>query len=269
VACDKPNGSCTDVSPCASNTGGGCDEPSTPILPRCQDVSLAPGAYTNATVVVNAAGCISLVQSGEPELYAPDDCCAGGSGGGPTATGGRGPKGDPGQAATVAVEPNIPTSPDSFWRVENVGTAYAAVFKFSAPAKDSSGGGTPSGATGKVAGLEVESGLVRALPTRLVNFIQPSALGERAGLFQLTCAPTNPQYPNDYTVSLNLDTLVGYLEKYAFDLDAAQQLRMDAVSAELASVSNRLTATESKLATTETRVTSLEARVAALENKPA
>ena len=77
MACDKPgDGACTPIAMCADCTGcAGCGAPAEPVLPRCQDVQLTPGTYTNATIVVNAQGCIVAITSGTPPVYTPDDCC--------------------------------------------------------------------------------------------------------------------------------------------------------------------------------------------------
>lgn len=76
MACDKPNGDCTNVSPCGGGCGcSGSGSTPAPILPKCQDVQLTPGTYTNATIVVNAQGCIVAITSGTPPVYTPDDCC--------------------------------------------------------------------------------------------------------------------------------------------------------------------------------------------------
>lgn len=78
MACDKPgDGDCTQINNCSGCTGCGSCQDSTPapVLPRCQDVSLAPGVYQYATIVVNSNGCISSVAAGDPPVYTPDDCC--------------------------------------------------------------------------------------------------------------------------------------------------------------------------------------------------
>jgi hypothetical protein len=221
MACDKPTGDCTNVSPCGAGCSGcGGSTTPAPVLPKCQDVALTPGVFTHATVTVNAQGCISAVAKGEPELYTPDECCGGESTGTGT-PGGRGPKGDPGIAATVAVIPQVTVGTSTVWSVENVGTPNAAIFKFTSPAPVSTGT-TPSGATGQVCDFKVANGLVTQMPSALVTDISAQGIGVKAGLFTIGAAPdiniackTNitlnlDAFHNDITTSFNED--IGILQ---------------------------------------------------------
>jgi hypothetical protein len=65
MSCDKPDpdSKCTTVSTCA-NCGDCSGETPEVVLPKCQDINLTAGTFTNATVVVNAQGCIVSVTSG-------------------------------------------------------------------------------------------------------------------------------------------------------------------------------------------------------------
>lgn len=242
MACDKPTGDCTNVSPCGSggcgSCSGGCDDG--PILPKCQDVSLTPGVFLNATVTVNAQGCIASVTAGEPELYTPDECCGTSSGGG-GGTGPRGPKGDPGAAATVDVVTTIDQSGTS-WKVENVGTTSAAVFKFTAPASTGGGGGGAGGATGEVGGLEVIDGVVIALPGAIVSDVEIVEAGQNTALFEFVEVPTSTV--GGQKVSLNLDALVAKID----NKDNALQAEIDALEGVVAALSNRVTVLENKVA---------------------
>jgi hypothetical protein len=203
MACDRPDGNCTNVSPCGA--GCGCTgEPPEPIVPRCQDIVLTPGTFASATVVVNASGCISSVTAGTPAVYTPDECCDGGAGGGTGLPGARGPQGDPGAAATIAVDPNIPVGATTAWTVENVGTPSAAIFQFTAPAPVVTPPG-PTGVTGSVAGLAVTSGVVTALPPSLVLAVAAAKSGAYANYFTFVAAPVSPALPNNYTFTLDLD----------------------------------------------------------------
>lgn len=211
MPCDRPDGNCTDVSPCGSGCGcAGGSDPLEPIVPRCQDIVLTPGTFTNATVVVNAAGCISSVAAGTPALYTPDECCQGGTGGGSSIPGPRGFTGDDGAAATIAVDPDIPVGATTAWTVENVGTSSAAIFQFTAPAPVVTPPG-PTGVTGSVAGLVVDTGVVTALPASLVLAVAAAKSGAYASYFAFTAAPASPALPNDYTFTLDLDAFASQI----------------------------------------------------------
>lgn len=214
MACDKPNGDCTKVSSCGggcSGCGGGGGSGETPVLPRCQDVSLPPGVYPLATVVVNEAGCISGIEVGDPPLYTPNDCCGDGEGG--NGTGGRGEKGDPGQAATIDVIETILTGTDNVWTVENIGTSAAAVLQFTAPA-NATPGQTVSGTTGEVCGLEVENGLVKMLPTDLITGLDVEIEGDSAGLVIAGFAPGGVHDPCTTVLTMNFDAFYNDLKTY-------------------------------------------------------
>lgn len=259
------DGDCTVVGGCSGCSGcGGCSGSTpAPVLPRCQDVSLTPGVFANATITVNSAGCISLVEEGEAEVYTPDECCGSeGSGGG--SAGARGPKGDPGTAATISVEEVIGTG--ATWSVENVGTTSAAIFKFTAPAA-STGGTGGSGTTGDVAGLVVNNGSVVMLPESLVTKVEAIEQGFHADKFEFK--KVLQILPEEITLSLNIDLLVDYINA----ADNAADLRLDNLEAltavhsgQIAALSNAITAINGTLTTMNATLTALDARITALES---
>lgn len=200
-----PSGDCQDARPC------GCSgtTPAQPILPRCQNVSLAPGVYRNATVTVGPDGCITVVAEGAAPVYQPDDCCGGGTSGGSGSAGPRGPKGDPGAAATIEVNPVVLTgSPAS---VTNTGTSSAAVLQFTLPASTGGGGSSGGGTTASVCGMEVANGLVQTMPTTLLTGVLASAVGAQSGLVTITAAPASPSAMCTPTISINVDALYNEL----------------------------------------------------------
>lgn len=247
MACDKPSttSDCTNVSPCGA--GCGCSEGTTPtpVLPKCQDVALTSGTFANATVTVNAQGCISAVAAGAPELYTPDECCGGSGGGGGTA-GARGPKGDPGAAATIDVEQVIGTG--TTWSVENIGTSSAAIFKFTAPAA-SSGGGSSSGggATGTIGGLEVINGLVKVLPSTLVSGVTTEEVGSNTDKFELA---HSVDAAGAVKITLNIDALYDTLSTRITQYHNEQQVQINALIGELVALTNRVTTLEAQSSST-------------------
>lgn len=120
MGCNKDNGDCRPCQDCADVVQ--------PIIPRCQDVVLAAGVYTNATVTVNELGCIVRLDSGEPLLYSPDPCCQTAAGAGL-----KGDRGEPGKNATIAIGTVTSVSADSQPKVTNVGTETNAVLNFEIP----------------------------------------------------------------------------------------------------------------------------------------
>ena len=140
-----------------------CPPTPAPVLPRC-DVVLPDGVFANATVVVEG-GCIIAVTAGEPLVYDPDPCCSTPGGGGGGGDGLEGPPGPPGDPATVNIGSVSTLAPGSPATVTNVGTPTNAIFNFGIPAgvpgADGEGAG---GVTDSSAGIEIEDGLVQALP---------------------------------------------------------------------------------------------------------
>lgn len=252
MACDKPTGDCTNVSPCG--TGCGCSGGTTPspVLPKCQDVALTPGVFAHATVTVNAAGCISAVAAGEPELYTPDECCGGSDGGGGEA-GARGPKGDPGAAATIAVQSTVGAG--TVWTVENIGTSSAAIFKFTAPAT-STGGTSGGGATGSVNGFVIADGLVQDYPTSLVTKIEAKATGSNAALILFQALP-DLSNPGEWDITLNVDPLFDSLTTTFQTLHDAQQAQIVNLTASLATATNSISTLQNTLSTQQATITNL------------
>jgi hypothetical protein len=232
MSCDKPgDGSCTNVSPCG-NSGCGCSSTTpSPVLPRCQDVSLTPGTFERATIVVNAEGCITSITEGEPELYTPDECCGDGSGGsGSGEPGEDGEDGEDGLAATVSVVPEIEVGTGAAWQVENIGDSTAAIFKFTSPAPILPEAGT-TGETGTLDGFVFENGLVKQVPASVVTKVTFAATGGKASLVTLTNTPSISQ-AGRFDVTLNVDALHADL-KALIDAQAALITDLTAVVADL------------------------------------
>jgi hypothetical protein len=232
MSCDKPgDGSCTNVSPCG-NSGCGCSSPTpSPVLPRCQDVSLTPGTFARATIVVNAQGCITSITEGEPELYAPDECCGDGSGGsGSGEPGEDGEDGEDGLAATVAIVPTIETGTGSAWLVENIGNQTAAIFKFTSPAPILPEAGT-TGETGTLDGFVFENGLVKQIPSAVVTKVTLASTGTKASLVTVTGTPNTAQ-AGRFDFALNVDALHADL-KALIDAQATRISDLTAVVADL------------------------------------
>lgn len=261
MPCLQPTGGCTPVGGCADcgSSGGGTD----PVLPKCQDVSLTPGSYTNATIVVNDEGCIASVASGEAPVYVSDDCCGestNGSGG----VGPRGPKGDPGAGSTVAIDPVIETGTGDSWIVENIGSPSAAVFKFTAPALDPSDC-CPTGATGAVCGLQVEDGQVKALPPSLVTSIETQRTGEFANFVNFVAGQNSVVTdPCGIMLTINLDAFYYKIKEYIDNEVIELSGRVDAnefgvgVNGDLAynsSSSNKIVTVKTSTGTTVATVT--------------
>jgi hypothetical protein len=240
----------------AANTTD-CVTAATVVLPRCQDVSLTPGVYEHATIVINSEGCITAVTSGEPELYTPDECCGGTSTSGGT-PGPRGEKGEPGAAATVAVEQTIGT--DTVWSVQNVGTSSAAVFRFTAPAP-ASGSTTTSGVTGTLNGFTFDKGLVKAIPSNLVTSISAQKGGTKASLFQFIAVPDVSNL-GDVDVTLNLDGIYSALTTDFTAADSAQSAEISDLSDTVIALQNSVTAMMNTLTTQQNTLSNLQTSLA-------
>ena len=262
MSCDRPNGDCTNASPCADC---GCGPSSTPVvpLPRC-NFALPDGVYTVATVTVTD-GCISGLVSGEPELYTPDDCCGSGGGGGAGTPGPRGFPGVAGPAATVDVVPTIEFSVDPVWKVENIGTTSAALFQFTAPQIGGGGGGGGGSYTNSVAGLQVVNGLTVAMPTRILTSVRTVKDGATASAYSLSLG-YNLADDNKAELSVNLDGLVAYADNLArlrvTALDDSLDPRIAAAEATLTAMQNPLSVTSY-----EYRIAQLESALATLTNR--
>lgn len=263
MSCDTPSTTSDCTTP--ANCGGGCgcsETTGTPVLPKCQDINLTAGTFTHATVVVNSTGCITSVTSGEPELYTPDECCGGGSGGSGGA-GPRGPKGDPGSAATIEV--NTVIGAGTTWSVENTGTTSAAVFKFTAPAPTSSGS-TPSGATGEINGLKVESGLVKTLPLGLITQVTFAPAGTNASLISALAVP-DLTVPGKVALSINLDLLISNLRDEYTAQNTAQANTISDLTAAVSDLVNSVTTLQSTLTSQQSTLTSQQSTLTSQQNQ--
>ena len=262
MSCDRPNGDCTNASPCADC---GCGPSTTPVvpLPRC-NFALPDGVYTVATVTVTG-GCITGLASGEPELYTPDDCCSGGGGGGAGTPGPRGFPGAPGPAATVDVVPTIEFSVDPVWKVENIGTTSAALFQFTAPQIGSGGGGGGGTYTNTVAGLQVVDGLVVAMPSRIVTSVTTVKSGATSSEYTMALN-YNLSDNNKIELQVNLDGFASYVDDLARirvnTLDDDLDPRISAAEATLTAMQNPLSVTSY-----EYRIAQLESALAALTSR--
>jgi hypothetical protein len=147
----------SNCSPCAScgQTAG------TPIVPRCNDVVLTDGTYTNATIVVEN-GCVSVVESGEAPLYQPEACCAAPGSGGGGGDGLDGPPGPAGQNATISIGTVTGLPFGATPTVTNVGTPTNALLNFAIPrGEDGTDGDTVTGATSNLSGIVLDNGVIK------------------------------------------------------------------------------------------------------------
>jgi hypothetical protein len=196
-------------------------------------------------------------------VYTPDDCCGGTSSGGGT-QGVKGDDGEPGDAASIDVEPSIEVNSGNYWSVENVGTSSAAILRFRSPPSTAGGGGSTTGITGTVAGLRVSNGAVQALPSALVTAVTAVPTGEHASKITMTYAPPDTAHPDAVMVTLGLDLFHDSLVQY---VDAKHQEQDNALAAlrdTVATQQNSITALEQKVSTLQTSNTEMEADIAKL-----
>lgn len=203
-----------------------------PVLPRCQDVVLVDGTYVNATVVVNN-GCIVLLTEGDAPLYQPDPCCAPvGGGGGGGGSGLPGPRGFPGDDATITIGTVATGAPGSQATVQNVGTQNDAVFNFVIPQGPAGAGGTaPFGLTGNFTGLVLQTGLVQALPLTWPPVLQAIGFGAPAGVAVTATKDING----------NLEVSVD-ISAYDADIRADFQLLIDNMQLQIDTLTAKVTA---------------------------
>lgn len=224
----------TGCAPCQD-----CGTPAAPILPRCQDVALAPGVYPNATVTVSAAGCITLIEAGAADPYTPDPCCAAVGGGGEGEQGLPGPKGDPGTPATVTVGAVNTGAPGTPAQVVNVGTNTAVVLDITIPRGEKGEDGA-SGTTGidySGPDMEVVNGQIQSFGMAWPPVLLVEASATPSG-FTLLAAK------NDATgvLTLTLDaTTYDTQIRSAFQTQLdAQQLEIDSMAQAIQTLTNRL-----------------------------
>lgn len=218
-----------------------------PVLPKCHDVDLVDGTFTNATVVVSN-GCVVDVQQGAAPLYTPDPCCATpGGGGGGGGTGPQGEPGPPGAAATVTVGTVTTLAPGSPATVTNSGSPSAAVLNFGIPrGADGAGGGGGSGLTGDFAGLELQDGAVQQLPMAWppVLAVIPSGL------------------PGGVVVTASEDamgtlTLTVDLTAYDTALRAFFQTQIDTMAATISAMNTSITTLQTDMTAAKAQLTAL------------
>lgn len=234
-----------------------CDDPQTPVLPRCQDVVLAPGTYRNATLVVNAAGCISAVQAGEADLYTPDPCCAPVGGGGSGGPGLPGPPGPPGSAASITVGTVSTGAPGTAASVSNVGTSSAAVFNFVIPrGANGADGSAGSGADLNGPGLVFEDGLFQGTTPVWPPVFTVTATSMPVG-FQLSANKAT-----DGSLTLALDA-----SGYDTALRAALQGQFDAQQSQIDSLIEQLTAAQGQITALTARVNAVDVQLEDLTDR--
>lgn len=233
MGCNKDNGDCR---PCLD-----CKEPIQPIMPRCQDVVLPAGVYTNATVTVNETGCIVALATGEPLLYSPDPCCqtAGGGGGG-SGAGLKGDRGDPGKNATISIGTVMSVGSDQPARVYNSGDAVNAVLNFEIPrGKQGEESNIAPGLTLNENGVKVENGIIKEVPLGWPGY--SNLIGGTA---------------NGMTVNIAFDKEVG---SATFTVDPAEFLA--SVREEIKKVKDELAVTKSELDKLKLEVATLKGRI--------
>lgn len=231
MACnDKP----TNCAPCQD-----CGTAPQPVLPRCQDVALTPGTYRNATVSVNAQGCISVVEAGTADPYTPDPCCAPLGGGGEGEQGLPGPKGDPGRAATVVVGTVTTGAAGTPATVQNVGSNTAAVFDFVIPrGTPGANGETTTGVTYSGPDMEIADGAIQELG---INW--PPVL-----LVQTTTNPSTIAFTATKSTSTGILTLALDMSAYDTALRAELQQQIDEQQLEVESLQTAVEALQTSLA---------------------
>lgn len=232
MSCETPE----NCQPCQD-----CPEPAQPVLPKCQDIDLPAGVYTNATVTVNADGCIVKIETGEPPLYTPDPCCA------PLITGGGGGsglQGPPGDAATIEIgeirvcpyDENAQAGTDPTQNcpaVWNTGTDQAAVLNFKlmrGPQGDTGATpqpGDPNAVSDNICGLVVQNGLIMeepASPWRPVMDVLTMLNGQ--ALNPNFTATRNPDC--SVTVNYNEQQAINTANSHADSNDAALRVETQA-----------------------------------------
>lgn len=229
MACNNQS---TDCAPCRD-----CQEPVPPVLPRCQNIVLPMGVYTNATITVNEEGCIADVQSGTPFAYQPDNCCTGGGGGGGGEDGLPGPPGPPGAGATVNVGTVNTTAPGTPATVTNVGTPTNAILNFTIPrGAPGADGDTGTGLTLAVGSWEFDNGLVQSVPADFppINTLMAGP----TGVVGVTLAVSKDPTTGMTTITLNM-------EDYATAVNTALNDLNNLITA----LTTRVTTLESTIAT--------------------
>lgn len=243
MSCDKTPGDCR---PCQD-----CQDVVAPIEPRC-NVVLADGVFPNATAYVNN-GCLVKIEAGEPLLYSPDACCSapggGGSGGG---EGKQGPKGDPGQNASITIGQVTSVSPGSPAEVINTGTPTNAVLEFRIPrgAKGDSAS-IANGLNYAANGVKIENGFMIEVP---VGFPGPSVI---MGSQNLTMG---------YEVKVDTDDASGIVT-ISLDISTYNTNLWNSINTALNQRDTQIANLQNGLNTANSNITDLQNRVAKLEKK--
>ncbi len=238
MACNKPNGDCTGG--CAGCGGGGGTPPVVP-LPRCNDVLLVDGVYSRATVTV-VNGCITAIETGEPEAYTPDLCCDGG-GGGEGTPGPRGFPGPAGDAATLDIEP-LGSPAGLNWTMNTGGTPSHRTIKFFPP--------VPPGANevldplngltknpGDIYGFTLTKGVVQAIQkhVRSVNaHTQPGSLTENMVTILAGWDPNTVDNDAVFELKFNFDGLYSPLDSRLSAVESTQAGDTSAITNDIADI---------------------------------
>lgn len=250
------NNSSTNCAPCQD-----CPPSPAPVLPRCQDVILADGAYPNATVVVQQ-GCITHIEAGEELAYQPVNCC-GSAGGGSSDSGGLiGPKGDDGISATITVGSVTTGAYGEPPQVTNSGTPTAAILDFVIPEgeRGEDGGSNIAGVTATVGAWEFETGLVKELPPDFPPIC--TLLAGTTNVVGLTLTITKNNSSGVTTIDVEGSAFLSSLNNTISGLTSSVSALQSTVN-NLQGVVNTQQATITGL---NNALSSLDARVTALEN---
>lgn len=214
-----------------------CPDTPTPVLPRCQDVVLADGTYTNATVVIED-GCITEVTEGAPFVYTPDPCCdqAGGGGGGGGA-GPQGPTGAPGQNATISIGTVTTVAPGQPAAVTNTGTDTAAVLNFSIPAGSPGTAGTsPTGLTYDDNIITVTNGAVQALGVSWPPVMLAQDGGSTTGVLVIATKDVSGML----SIKVDISAYDSALRSYYDNLISGLQTQVNTLAGNVTTLTNRL-----------------------------
>ena len=240
MACNRPDGDCTGCGGC---NGSGGTTPSVP-LPRCNDVVLVDGVYTNATVTV-VNGCITTVTAGEPEVYTPDFCCDGGGGG----EGTPGPRGFPGPAGEAATLDILPLGlPDNANWVLNVSgnTAHRTLeFKPPLPRSDAEldealdrHNGLSTAPYDKY-GFTLDKGIVQAIQKHVRNInahTQPGSLTANMVTILAGWDPNTVDNDAVFELKFNFDGLYSPLDSRLSAVEATQAGDTSAITNDIADI---------------------------------
>lgn len=237
MACNRPDGDCTGCGGC---NGSGGTTPSVP-LPRCNDVVLVDGVYTNATVTV-VNGCITTVTAGEPEVYTPDFCCGGGGGGGDT-PGPRGFPGPAGESATLDIAPL--GSPAGFnWTMNVGGTPAHRNIQFFPPVPPGANEvldplhGLSTAPYDKY-GFTLDKGVVQAIQKHVRNITArplPGSLTENMVTILAGWDANAPDNDGLFDIRFNFDALYSGLDGRLSAVEATQAGDTGAITQDIADI---------------------------------